>query len=295
MARLLGFPRLRAALRRVRPLVAFLDSLRATPSLPAGLVLAAYRTLVWLVDATRFSRRLSVAVGGLTRRIHVTLRLRGPADALLRVSLPVQPQAWWTLYEVVFAQVYRPLSALAPAVVVDAGANIGLSSVYLHALYPAARFVCVEADPRNLALLERNLRQNGVAADVIPAALAAASGTITFRMHRAASDYSSTGRSCFPESEFSTVEVPATTLAELLDARGVARVGLLKIDVEGAEFDILGDTSAIARLDYVTGEFHGFAGDVDALAERVCRAARLVVLRRSGDASLATFHLGPPG
>lgn len=92
------------------------------------------------------------------------------------------------------------------------------------------------------------------------------------------------------------MRVPATTLGALLNSLGVDRVGLLKIDIEGAEFDVLEPTdSALRRLDYVTCEFHGFAGAVDALADGLCRAAGLAVLRRTGNADLATFHIGRMG
>ncbi len=295
MTWLSAHPRLRAFLGRVRPLVALHGSLRATPSVVDGLKFATYRTLIWLVDATRFSRRLSVAAGALSRRLHVTLALLGPAARVVRVTLPVQPQAYWTLYEILFAHAYRPLAAISPDVVVDAGANIGLATVYLHELFPEARFICVEADPRNLPLLRRNLAQNGVRSDLIAAALASSAGQVTFRLHRAASDYSSSLSTGFPDAEYTTVQVPATTLRAVLASCGVRRVGLLKIDIEGGEFEVLDDScGAMAELDYVTGEFHGFAGDVDALIHRVCHAAGLVVLRRTGDASLAMVHLGRP-
>ncbi len=287
--------KVRAALKRVRPLVALRASLRATPSVADGLVFAAYRTLIWLIDATRFSRPLWVAAGALTRRVHVTFSLTGPGAHPVRLTLPVQPQEYWTLYEILFAGTYRPVVEVRPDVVVDAGANIGLATVYLHALYPDARFICIEADSRNLPLLRRNLAQNSVRHDLVHAALGAKEGNVTFRQHRAASNYSASGPTVFRDREYTTVTVPATTLRRVLDARGVDRVGLLKIDIEGGEFDVLGGpASVLARLDYVTGEFHGFAGDVDALAAGVCRSAGLAVLRRVGDASLAAFHLGRP-
>lgn len=44
-----------------------------------------------------------------------------------------------------------------PAVVVDAGAYIGLSSVRLAALFPGARLLAIEPDPGNAALLRRNV------------------------------------------------------------------------------------------------------------------------------------------
>ncbi len=269
-------------------------SLRATPTVRDGLRFAWYRTLVWLVNGTRFWRRLNVATRGLSRRLRLAIRLNGPTGSPVRLSLPVEPQTYWTLYEIFFAHAYRPVAPIRPAVVVDAGANIGLASVYLHALYPDARFLCVEADPGNLAVLRRNLEQNGLVFEIVPAALGRVEGEVTFRVHRAASDYSSTRGTGLPDSEYREITVRATTLGAVLATYGVSRVGLLKTDIEGSEFDVLDPADPVlARLDYVTGELHGFAGEVSALLEGVCRASGLKILASRGSADLATVHLGP--
>jgi FkbM family methyltransferase len=54
--------------------------------------------------------------------------------------------------------------------------------------------------------------------------------------------------------------VAGTTLAELLDRYEVARAALVKLDVEGAELDVL-ETAApgtLARIEQLTVEFHDF-------------------------------------
>ena len=45
-----------------------------------------------------------------------------------------------------------------PQLIVDAGANIGLSSIYLATRYPTATIVALEIDTRNFAILNRNVR-----------------------------------------------------------------------------------------------------------------------------------------
>jgi FkbM family methyltransferase len=64
---------------------------------------------------------------------------------------------------------------------IDAGANIGFSSVYLACRWGATRIVAVEPDPENAELLRRNLAQNGVEAEVIEAAVGAEDGEASFR------------------------------------------------------------------------------------------------------------------
>jgi hypothetical protein len=55
--------------------------------------------------------------------------------------------------------------------VLDAGANVGLATVYLSRRLPGARFCCVEPAPETFALLEENLRRNVAGARAINAAL----------------------------------------------------------------------------------------------------------------------------
>jgi len=285
----------RKFLKRIRPAEALYVSMRATPTVRDGLTYAGYRLLVWLVDGMRFSRRLSVGVSSVTRRLHVTFALSRPGRPPARLTLPVYPQAFWTLVEVFHYAIYSPLVSISPRTVVDAGANIGLAAVFLHGLYPEAHFVCVEPDPSNLPMLRRNLSQNGVSHTVVAAALGRAAGQAKLRTHKGASEYSSTRATTFPDSEYSVVGVAATTLAEVRASVGADRGVLLKIDIEGGEFDVLGGAgSALAGIEYLTGEFHGFAGDVGRLAEDLCAASGLSLLRREGTDELATLHFGRP-
>src|SRR5262249_12200769 len=66
------------------------------------------------------------------------------------------------LFEVLAFDSYRiPESSIDPLsvhTIVDCGANIGLTALYLASAYPNARILCVEPDPANFALLQRNTR-----------------------------------------------------------------------------------------------------------------------------------------
>jgi hypothetical protein len=85
-------------------------------------------------------------------------------------------------------------------------------------------------------------------------------------------------------ADVATVEVQATTIGELLARHGVHRAALVKLDIEGAELEILEaiDSATLARVDQLTVEFHDFidpgqsAAVVDAI-ERMRRAGFLTV------------------
>jgi FkbM family methyltransferase len=141
--------------------------------------------------------------------------------------------------------------------VVDLGGNAGCFAFRVAA--QARRVFVYEPDPFNLAILERNLAGLRHVA-VVPQAVAAQPGTRT--LHTAASrDWA--GRSTLfadlsTARAHSAVEVRVTTLDALFAEHAIERCDLLKIDVEGAEYEILGAASAgtLARIDRLVGEYH---------------------------------------
>jgi len=130
--------------------------------------------------------------------------------------------------------------------VVDAGANIGAFSVLAARLIgPAGRLVAIEMMPRTAERLRANLARNGLAAEVVEAALAAESG----RMVTAAIDPAKGGQATLALAH--TLDRPEThhvvtrTLDEVLAGHG--EIALLKLDIEGAELDALAGAGAVLR------------------------------------------------
>jgi len=88
-------------------------------------------------------------------------------------------------------------------------------------------------------------------------AIASADGTVTMHLNQTGD---ATLRPDLSEADVTTVEVRATTLENFLAAHDVARVDLLKIDIEGAEFELFDTASnaVLERLAQITIEFHDF-------------------------------------
>lgn len=133
--------------------------------------------------------------------------------------------------------------ALAPdALVVDVGAHLGWFSI--RAARQGARVIAFEPNPDTRPLLERNLADNGVQdrVTVVGKAVAAEAGKLTF-WRSPAGDTSSLLR---PQEGERPVEVETVPLDEVL--RGEAAPRVVKIDVEGAELDVIrGARETIAR------------------------------------------------
>ena len=138
--------------------------------------------------------------------------------------------------------------------ILDCGANIGLATLYFKRLYPQARITAYEADPALHALLADNLQRNG-AADVkaVNAAVWTANGTVDFRCEGADSG---TISQFAGDLQGTTQKVPSVRLRSLLETEPV---DLLKLDIEGAELDVLTDCrDALQAVDAMLIDLHEF-------------------------------------
>lgn len=136
-----------------------------------------------------------------------------------------------------------PQTALAFAppggVALDVGANLGEWSV---PLTRAGRVLCIEPNPAVAAALAATPRINNLAqAAVLPVALSATDATGKLLV-----EPDDTGLSRLSSSE-SAVPVPLRRLDSIVAERGLARLDLIKIDVEGHERHVL--AGAIHGLD----------------------------------------------
>ena len=207
---------------------------------------------------------------GAILRLFLGLPVRTPIAVTLSSGLRFRvttPMDAWVLKETCLDRDYEKDAPLGPDwTVVDVGAAFGDFTVHAARFCPRGVVHAFEPLPDNFRRLEEHLRTNGVSnVRAAQQAIAAAPGTLTLYtvtgltgQHRTAGD----GQSASEPA----VRVPATTLSRAFADRGIARCDLLKIDCEGAEFEIiLGLTprvlSRIARIvleyhDHVTAHTH---------------------------------------
>jgi FkbM family methyltransferase len=131
------------------------------------------------------------------------------------------------------------------ATVIDVGANIGYNTIHAARLTgPRGRVVAVEPTPDNLEVLRRNVAAAGLENVVVePVAAGQAAGTHRFFVRGPRSAVNSLfAESCYA-SVTDVIEVPVVRLDELVG--GAAEV--VKIDVEGAELDVLRGMTRLLR------------------------------------------------
>jgi FkbM family methyltransferase len=186
----------------------------------------------------------------MQRPVRLSLRL---GDKVYRVALKTRTELD-ILEEVGLEDEYRLADPIPAETILDLGASVGLATLRLLASHPGAKVVAVEADPVLIPRLRANVA--GLPVTVVHAAVAASSGEREFFR----SDIDSWGNSLDNTSGTQTaVAVPALSLGDLLDRHQIDRVDLLKLDVEGAEWEIF-EAPLDRRIAAIVGEVHGREG-----------------------------------
>jgi FkbM family methyltransferase len=163
--------------------------------------------------------------------------------------------------------------ALQANVVLDIGANVGIAARYLAHRFPGAEIHAFEPILENQTQLRRNVA--GTRVQVHEFGLGSTAGEVTFSLPDGARENRGSYSQFAGEGALSVkgqVRAVNRALAEL----GVSAIDVLKIDVEGAEHDILGafPDSQLAAITWIYGELHSPAADAQPAFEVLARLAR---------------------
>lgn len=132
--------------------------------------------------------------------------------------------------------------------VIDAGGYIGLFTLYVKTKYPDAEVTIFEPDEESYLLLSKNLEINNFKdVKLIKSGIYKYDGEISF-----GSDHSN-GSSIFSKNKNSTIKV------ERLSKYINSEIDFLKINIEGAEFDVIKEIeSKLHLVKEIVIEYHGF-------------------------------------
>lgn len=182
----------------------------------------------WLVDrAVRYPRQ-----GQL---VEIQIRL---ASSVFQIYLdPYEGGDRPSFFEVLYETGLEELPSEAPALVIDAGAHIGLFSLLARAKYPHAEIHAFEPLPRNIYLLKRHMMDNSTNVVVHQQAVWTEEAELKFVGSKSNDGHLATNPTLEKKPEKSIV-VQCAALEKTLPQIRDGHV-LLKLDIEGAELDVL--------------------------------------------------------
>lgn len=169
------------------------------------------------------------------------LCFKGPDVTIEVEGIPIQVRPGtadvFTVDDTFGAGYHRSLWSLPDRpVIVDLGANIGLTVLDYGVTYPGATIVGVELDEHNARLARRNTAQVA-GARIIHGGIAASEGFVT---------YGAADTNAYSVSQAGDRTAPAITIAALIKQLGGREIDLLKMDIEGAEREVLAGGGAWA-------------------------------------------------
>ncbi len=202
------------------------------------------------------------------------LQLRMSPPVCTNVLLRKHKSDVATFEEIFNDGIYRSIIRHVPDIncLIDLGANIGLASLYFASHYCNCRVFAVEPHPETYKLLTRNL-QSLIAAGrckTLEAAVWDRAGVKLVPSNEEPDSFSSFAviESGSAESRNSPIE--NFTMAQVLAMSGFSTVDLLKVDIEGAERQLLrGDVSWLDRVSALAIEFHGDSREDSGFDEKI--------------------------
>ena len=143
-------------------------------------------------------------------------------------------------------------------VILDCGSNIGMSILYFKRAYPSSRIIGFEPDPSIYPYLKENVEFAGLRdVKLMQAAVAAKDGSLQFfsdgKYGSCLAEYSGTA----PPAGWKEYHVPCVRLREYL----TEPVDFLKLNIEGAEGDVLADSrDRLRNVREMVVEYHHLPG-----------------------------------
>jgi FkbM family methyltransferase len=153
--------------------------------------------------------------------------------------------------------------------VLDIGANVGLFSIWVSFNVPSARIFAFEAASDNYMALAHNVRSNhlkGISAHRYAVSDGSSTHTTLYRgfhggIHSTRPEYQNWNPSM--GSKRKTEKVRTISLVQIFQRFKINKVDFMKLDCEGAEYDILFSTPepTLSRIRRIVGEYHDLSSE----------------------------------
>jgi FkbM family methyltransferase len=184
---------------------------------------------------------------GLSFPDELTIYLRSGERFMLRKDPAADLQIAREIFALGAYDSPLPLESFRIRSIVDLGANVGYSVVHFAHLYPNARILAFEPHPTHARLIQKNARLNGLDGrlEILPVAVGVAESETLLSDDGVTSHLGA------------AVGIPVVVVDFFETVRTRGKIDLLKIDIEGAEYEIFMDRRfADIDVDLIVFEWH---------------------------------------
>lgn len=202
--------------------------------------------------------QLGVVYGRSLKLDHVKL---GGRRILLGFPANERPRQEHEFSKIVIEDCYRLGEVRVAQTILDIGSNIGLFALAARRRFPDARIHCYEPNPAIVPYLQSHCAQ--AKCQVFPAAVGLSEGTVSLRTDNEGTLFSTTVAD-------SSGGIPQVSFASAVAKLG--HVDILKLDCEGAEWEIFEDLATWKSVRCLAMEYHLWAkpgASVDTLHDKL--------------------------
>lgn len=180
---------------------------------------------------------------------------------------------YYSYQEIFNERIYSFLSINNQPLIIDIGSNIGLSIIFFKKIYPEARIIAFEADPEIFKTLRSNISQF----EFTNVELFNKAVWLTDEGIQYIADKADAGRIFDVDTSSGIEKIVTIPSIRLFDFLKDQHIDFLKMDIEGAEFEVINDCKELLEnVDNIFIEYHSFEAQEQKLSEL------LDILKKSG-------------
>ncbi len=136
-------------------------------------------------------------------------------------------------------------------VIIDCGANVGITALFLASRYPKAIIYSIEPHPKNFAILKMNTHSEPRIVPVNAAVVGYPQESVRLSVNQ-----STWGNRVVSSNNYG-IDVPALTVSQICERYDLKSIDLLKIDIEGAEEEVFENADSLPQVRFGLIELHG--------------------------------------
>ena len=204
----------------------------------------------------------------------------------IRTAIKFQSDSVDSFREIFWGGEYEVKNAISDVkTFVDLGANLGLASLYFYTKFSPSRMLCVEGNPDLTTNLIEFKKQVKDKCEVIIENLCV-TGNYNGKVSFFISPNNRDSKVMFEECADATLSLDGASFRNLLDKHQFNEIDLLKMDIEGGEYDILTkDGEIFKRCRDILAEVHGSNDDRKSFRDKLEAIGFKLLETKSADAA----------